>query len=275
VINIITYIYDGTFTGLLTAVYHILNSGATTSSIADASRFEPDLFTRPEVIITDPDLAGKLFHSLIGKLSKPAWRDIYSCFLSEETGIEKIILDFIIKSRRHGVSYQQNYSDSTIRAIRKISDRVNYEIHRLHGFVRFRMMSDGLYYAPVEPDYNIVELLAPHFTARFADQQWFIHDLRRGKGIYYDGCQCTLVTDVEAKPEAIFAASARNHVSGLRPAIFEGDEPQYQELWNEYFQGIAITERENKRLQRQHMPQRYWKNLIEEVESRMRPGKVE
>ncbi len=269
-----TYIYDGTFPGLLTAIYKWLQGGQTGDNITTLSGFEPDLFTQPEIIPTDLSLAGKLLEIIAGKLTKPAFYDLYFCFLSEESGIETVIADFIQKSLKYGCGFERNFADGTARNIRKTSDRVSYEIHRFHGFVRFRKMSDGIYYAPIEPDHNILELLAPHFSARFADQSWFIHDLRRHKGLYYDGtrtgaeAQCRLVTGVEAKPEAILSTGQmRNLELGFGSGIFETDEPHYQELWNEYFKGIAIHERENKKLQRQHMPERYWKHMIERVES--------
>jgi predicted DNA-binding helix-hairpin-helix protein len=34
-------------------------------------------------------------------------------------------------------------------------------------------------------------------------------------------------------------------------------------LWQEFFDSVALSNRRNLRLQRQYMPTRYWKNLIE------------
>jgi probable DNA metabolism protein len=42
-----------------------------------------------------------------------------------------------------------------------------------------------------------------------------------------------------------------------------GEEAEFQILWKEYFNNITITERKNPRLQKQYMPVRYWKHLIE------------
>jgi probable DNA metabolism protein len=42
----------------------------------------------------------------------------------------------------------------------------------------------------------------------------------------------------------------------------EGDA-FYQTLWKSYFENISIKERKNLRLQRQHMPRRFWKYLTE------------
>lgn len=86
---------------------------------------------------------------------------------------------------------------ATIDAITETAKKVAYEVHRFHGFLRFRRVYGDLYYAPIEPDHNIIALLIPHFTARYAGQKWFIHDRRRNLGAYYDGRECRLVSGVE------------------------------------------------------------------------------
>ena len=256
----IHYIYDGTFTGLLTAIANALESLEPQPTIVREGYFLPDLFAEPCPVETDPKIARLLYQDLAHIFTKPVLQDLYYCFLSEEPGIETVILEFIRKAQGRRGNFDQNYADETVRMIRSASDHVAYEVHRMHGFIRFRKMNDGIFYAPIEPDHNVLALLAPHFAARFADQSWFIHDLRRGRGLYYDLTQCVLVQGVEAKPEAISRGA-----QGLAPGLYEADEFQYQELWDEYFQSVAIAERMNPRAQRQHMPKRYWKHLVEKV----------
>ena len=41
------------------------------------------------------------------------------------------------------------------------------------------------------------------------------------------------------------------------------EELFYQNLWKAFHKSIAIKERTNERLQMQHMPKKYWDNLIE------------
>ncbi|MEN6391847.1 MAG: DUF4130 domain-containing protein, partial [Syntrophomonas sp.] len=43
----------------------------------------------------------------------------------------------------------------------------------------------------------------------------------------------------------------------------EEDEQYYQRLWKQYYESIAIISRKNPRLQKQFMPERYWKHLVE------------
>jgi probable DNA metabolism protein len=40
-------------------------------------------------------------------------------------------------------------------------------------------------------------------------------------------------------------------------------EAVYQSMWNDYCRSITIRERLNLKLQKQHMPRRYWKFLPE------------
>ncbi|MDR2407664.1 MAG: DUF4130 domain-containing protein, partial [Bacteroidales bacterium] len=44
---------------------------------------------------------------------------------------------------------------------------------------------------------------------------------------------------------------------------YAAQESRYQELWKTFWRAVAIQERKNPKLQRQFMPKRYWKYLIE------------
>ena len=53
-------------------------------------------------------------------------------------------------------------------------------------------------------------------------------------------------------------------VSGkLKAEQMDADELLYQQMWKDYFKTMAIKQRINLKLQRQHMPVRYWKYLTE------------
>jgi probable DNA metabolism protein len=55
-----------------------------------------------------------------------------------------------------------------------------------------------------------------------------------------------------------------NRLNGqAKESILEEGEEFYQKLWKSYFKHITIQERKNLRLQRQHMPRRFWKYLPE------------
>ena len=47
----------------------------------------------------------------------------------------------------------------------------------------------------------------------------------------------------------------------------DADEKLFQQMWKTYFKSIAIKERLNPKLHRQHMPARFWKYMPEKVVS--------
>lgn len=114
------------------------------------------------------------------------------------------------------------------------------------GLIRFKLLEENLYYAQMEPDYNILELIAPHFADRMSDQNWIIHDVSRGIGAIYNQNEWVII---DAKNIEL-------------PALGE-KELYFQNLWRQYFKNIAITNRFNPKLQRKIMPARYWKYLVE------------
>jgi probable DNA metabolism protein len=275
----LTYVYDGSLEGLFTALYEGLFAGEEVAEIADNRLYKPSLFSTAKVIATDPEKARKLRRFLRKRLSRRAFQNIVYCYLSE-SGMERTILSYLKLllpgGRKAGGNPQARTREvmAIIDAITKTAQKVAYEVHRFHGFLRFRHIRvhspacscanacaracDGeLYYAPIEPDHNILALLVPHFTARFANQKWFIHDRRRNLGAYYDGQECRMVNDVAINDELAAA------LQGKRTGIEGEEEIRCRELWQEYFTAIALEERRNEKLQRQHMPVRYWKYLTE------------
>jgi probable DNA metabolism protein len=262
----LTYIYDGSLEGLLTVLALAVDQQPDTiQAITPCRDFQPDLFTETQEIATDRTLAVEFFTRLQAEFSQSIIADLVNCLLSEISGIEVVILDFLRLLLVQGEAIIQNFTNNSIFRVHRTSTQVSHEIERLHGFIRFRQLTNGSYYAAIEPDHNVVRLLAPHFTARFADQSWLIHDLKRQTGIYYDGVVCRFLSKVTVDLNVITAScpfDANRSSDGFAASEFE-----YQTIWNQYFQAIAIPERTNLQAQKQRMPKRYWKHLVERVES--------
>ena len=130
------------------------------------------------------------------------------------------------------------------------------EHHRLLQFVRFQKASDGTFFAPVEPLYNVLPLTITHFKDRFADQPWLIYDIKRKYGFYYN---------LKTVEEVTFEDNTQEHlITGiLNENMTDKDELLFQDLWKTYFKAICIKERLNPRKHKQDMPMRYWKLLTE------------
>jgi probable DNA metabolism protein len=208
-------------------------------------------------------LADVFFDYLKKKLTKTSLLNIGYCFLSEETGIEKTLLHYIRLLLKQGEKVNDLLVDPAIFRIRHTCEKVDYEVLRMQGFIRFRKLRNQVYYGPIAPDHNVIQLLAPHFKARFADQRWLIHDTRRKTGIYYNGAQVRFLPWVEMS--AAVQSVMKPFQAEQESVLLDKEELKYQQIWDQYFQKVAITERRNKRQQRQRMPERYWRYLVENV----------
>ena len=122
--------------------------------------------------------------------------------------------------------------------------KIQHEIHRMMGLLRFTPNENGEFIARCGPDYYILPELGVYFTARFGETPWSIIDEKRGLCL-------RRIPGGEAKIQKYKEAPAHNH----------GDE--WEELWKHYHKTINNETRDNPKLQRQFMPKRYWKYLPE------------
>lgn len=139
--------------------------------------------------------------------------------------------------------------------IAQTARRVWREKHRMEAFVRFQELGDGMYYAVIEPDFDVLPLIAKHFRSRYADQRWLIYDARRKKGLHYDPVSEQL-SDVDIELREGSRGSPEKE-------MLSQSEAGYQQLWKDYFKSTGIDARKNPVLHLKHVPHRYWKNLIE------------
>ena len=180
---------------------------------------------------------------------------LYYAFLSEISGVEKTILQYVRKVFESKVNNEYNFGDETVLDISKISLKVSREANRIRMFVRFQKTADNMYFASFDPQYNVLPLVTDHFETRFADQQWIIYDTRRNYGFYYNLNQTC---------EINFAESPVNAQDGaINASAMAADEKQFQNLWKNYFSNLCIKERINPKLHVKLLPRRYWKYLIE------------
>jgi probable DNA metabolism protein len=126
----------------------------------------------------------------------------------------------------------------------------------MEAFIRFQRTKDDLYFATIDPDYNVLPLIIAHFKDRYADQHWLIYDKRRKYGVNYD-CSTSKVTEVQIN----FIGEAAHDF--LPVTLLHEDEMHYQKLWKDYFYSVNIGARKNTKLHVRHVPLRYWRYLTE------------
>jgi len=211
------------------------------------------LFAQKQDVQTDETKAERVWKGIQGKLTSKNNQLIFYAFLSEEQGIEMQIYRFLRRLFSEHFNIETDFGDSDVLYLTQTSQKVKKEAMRMMQFVRFQHTKDGLYFCGIEPRYDVIPLVVGHFQKRFADQRWLLYDLKRNYGMLYE----------KNKPqEVVISKKEFSSITGkVNKNVLQEREEFYQKLWKSYFTHINIQERKNLKLQRQHLPRRFWKYL--------------
>ncbi|MDO4485413.1 MAG: TIGR03915 family putative DNA repair protein [Bacillota bacterium] len=239
------YLYDGTFEGILTCIYHHYYTGKA-SGIFPQGEYQPTLLADFMEVETDSFKATAVYEAIEKKISSYDLRRIYKAYLSCDHDKEMKILRYVELGFRQGASVSMLHGNPVVFDIQSIEKKINVETERMLQFVRFSVMDGDVLYSRIEPDNDVLELLHTHFCDRFRNDPFIIHDFRRRK--------------------ALIAYQNRWYISEFDDSDIpepSEEEQSYRLLWKNYFDNISIKERTNPRCQKNFMPVRYWKHLTE------------
>ena len=240
------YLYDGTFDGLLSAIFQIYYEHANPANIAPEENFQQGFGQIIRSIKTDEIKSKRVADGFKKKCGYKAFDNIVTAFLSSD--IEKSYK--IYKYMKTGFSYGQKSLIEIVRdevlAIEKICTNIGKESHVITGFVRFTLMENNIFYSQIEPTNNVIPIIMPFFADRYSDQLFIIHAPNHKMAGYYDLDQWRLVQVEEINLPAVHS-----------------DQVKYDKMWKRFYETIAIDGRENYICKRSHMPLKYWKNLTE------------
>jgi probable DNA metabolism protein len=251
-------VYDGSLAGLLSVVFDVFDQGLKLDRLLRRDRYVAGMFEQPITVATD-DVKARRVWTGIGKLEGFDPELVLRCWLFDTTQSDTDIVHLLARVFREGVGAAQDYRDEAIFRCKQVQKKMFREIHRMHAFVRFRETADGLYLATIAPDFNVLPLAVEHFEQRYQDQEWLIWDETRNYGFLYQPGQ-TKSKRVERPDPAINEIPESEQVDD---ASFAEREDGFQKLWSSYFQSVNISERNNSRLHKRHVPPRYWRYLTE------------
>lgn len=247
------FVYDHSLEGFLTAVFEVYKSKARDPFIVREAYQQATLFGRSIIVETDEAKADRVWKGIEEKGGGSLLRLLYRVFLSELADREQVMLKVIQRTFEVGGKVIEELHLPEVMRLQEINKMMGREKHRFEAFVRFRKLKDGRFYALIDPDFDVLPLILPHFVSRYADQHWVIHDVKRRYAISYDTKHWQVLR---------FAADA---ISFSDIPISEWDESEhaYEQLWQSYFKAVNIPARRNTKLHVQHVPKRYWKYLWE------------
>lgn len=138
-------------------------------------------------------------------------------------------------------------SDPDIAKAARMRKNVSREIHKMHAFVRFRLVRTDKesgreqYAAWFEPEHWIVEAGTPFFRKRFANMDWSIFTPK--------GCAHW------KGEELVFTEGVASDPIDRRDSM--------EDFWKTYYRSIFNPARLKTKMMQTEMPKKYWKNLPE------------
>ncbi|PRD55797.1 TIGR03915 family putative DNA repair protein [Sphingobacterium gobiense] len=249
------YLFDGTYLGFLSCVFESFERKESNIIPLMQEDYQIALFSETRTIVTDNRKALRVQKGLQARVGKVEAMDFYRAFLSEDRKAWLASFFIVCQIFSGRADIRQDYGDEHVLYFSQILKKVSRERHRMKAFIRFSKSSDGLFFALVEPDFNVLPLISDFFRKRYADMPWLIYDMKRKYGLLFDTRQ---VGEVQLSPEEVQDAT----MPSIAIEMDERDE-LFQRLWKQYYTSTNIEARKNMKLHLQHVPRRYWKYLVE------------
>lgn len=241
-----TYLYDGTFDGLLTIIFECYLHKTLPQKIIFKDLYYQNFLDKTCIINTDITKSKRVFDGIYKNIGYDALYNSFYAFLANSNSKELSILKYICNGFDVGPKINSMLTISYVYDVISLRKKALSECHKLKGLLRFMEVGENLYYASLHPEHNILEPLGHHFMNRLPNQDFIIHDKNRELCFLYHNRNYEIVDSHNFKIPEITVK-----------------EKNYQDLWKMFFKTIAISERKNSRCQMQFMPKKYWKDLVE------------
>jgi len=233
-------------TNFFTAVFYAYS--VNNARITADKNLQLNLTDAIKDVISENDKAERVI-KLLNKYDNSLYYDIETLFRSDDRDIYQIIFDYIKQLIKEKQKIRGYLSNQCVIIFNEKLQKIWHEVHRFTGFIRFMENEAGVFYAHYTPDYDITELLMPHFIARYKQMSFVIHDTSRNiLGVFNGEISKIIKTD---KPLTVYLSDS---------------EINFAQLWKLYYNTVSIEERKNVKLMKRCMPVRYWENLPEKNE---------
>jgi probable DNA metabolism protein len=235
--------YDGSYEGLLCCVFWAYRHKFWPQVLLTAAPAPGLLLQEVQQVPTVVPEYRRVQQGLKKRLQHLTPEQLYWAYLSEAPEADRLLFDFMRYIFDAPPGADGNVANPLVLQVKRLQRKVFREMHRMHAFVRFEEMPDGLWMALIEPQCNVLPVLGSHFAARYANQRWLLVDHKRGYGLYFDG-----ETTSRVEFEGDFLKKAR---------LQQRQHSSAQQLWQTYFKAVNIPARRNSRLQKRHVPAKY------------------
>lgn len=242
----VIYIYDGSFEGLLTAVFDSYLNHELPLNIETSQNGQLTLDSEYRHIETDTGKARRVAEKIISCAGYVAYKHMYYTYLSEYEYKEINIMGYVKMCLKFGKAADKYLTVSCVDFVLNASQRTGHEAHKYTGFVRFSELDSGVFYGEIEPVHNVLPILAEHFRKRYTHMAFLLHDVKRKLCVVYNGKDCVI-----------------RETDGLPRLTYSSDEGEYRRLWKLFYNTVEIKPRHNEKCRMTLMPKRYWRHMTE------------
>lgn len=249
----LAYRYDGSFEGLLSAVFDAYSTKRFPELVLEEGSIAPLTVTETHLAVTRQDKADRVYAGLERRLSPTGRGEFMRVWCAETAERANLLFRFFCLVFDTAEETSLDYMHPAYFEVRELARKVQREAHLLQGFARFQKTKEGIYFCAVTPRYNVLPFLVPHFVDRLAGTRWIVHDAARGYGMYHDTRR---LHEMRLEEKLL-------HGGLLPEALLAEQELLFQALWKRYFAAAAVPERVNPALQARLMPRRFWSCMTE------------
>lgn len=238
------YRYDGSFDGLLCCVFESYEKKEIPMDILTPAASQSQLFFVKE-IFTEAQKVKRVLASIPQKISFQALDFIRHAFLTCFEKKELYILLFLRLGYRYGPAVTNMLTNDIVNTLFKANRHLEREGHLLKGFIRFSIFHNVLV-SEIEPKNFVLPLLVQHFCERYPEERFLIYDKTHRMGLIYQPYQSAVLP-----------------IESFEMPSPDREEQTYRELWQLFYNTIAIKGRYNPQCRMSHMPRRYWRFMTE------------
>ncbi len=255
------FICDDSIDGIFTGVYDAWASRYGHNNVA-LTTHEPDnysLFDEYIPVPCDYDKSAKVARTLHSRMGDEAYQEICQAALAlEPVRSRKSInkADAIYKTIVLALSLPDagkvlNYlGEPYVNRTFQLSRCTGNEAHHLLGFLRFQELENGILFSQIHPKNDVLPFLGEHFSDRLPGENFMIYDATRNLAVLHPKGKNFFITDTKELDHQMLKR-------------FSPEEMEYRKLWCTFFDNIAIEARKNPYLQRQNLPKRFQKDIVE------------
>ncbi len=257
---------EDTLTGIMTGVYDAWDSrlGHDHVRLATAQNGNLELFCEYAGVKPDTGKAEKVLRTIKARMGEEAYEMIgYAASYPDDRKADAIyrmiVLGLALPDERE---ISRMLTQPEVRLVFELRRKAWHIAHRYMGFVRFREMENGVLFSEIDPESDVLALIAPHFADRLAKEHWMIYDRKRKKAALH-GAEGPWVLLEEVEEERFWGLTESER------------EEAFTTLWKTFHRAVGIASRVNSSLQASFLPKKFRPFMTEfkEAEERRRRGK--